>query len=61
MELTERRIPKWKEREERVKNQSFDDSLLALGANGKFINAYKITQPIKSPTKRLEKEAFCEV
>jgi len=42
MELTERKIPKWKEKEDFFKNQSFDDCLETLGINGAFINAKKI-------------------
>lgn len=59
MELTERKIPKWKEKEERFKNQSFDDSLETLGANGAFINAKKVVETIQSPTKKRKKEV-CE-
>jgi hypothetical protein len=59
MNLTERKIPKWKEREELFKNQSFDDSLETLGANGAFINAKKIVQTIQSPTKKVKK-VICE-
>lgn len=57
--LTERKIPKWKEKEERFKNQSFDASLEALGANGAFLNAKKIEKTIASPTEVLKKEV-CE-
>ena len=59
MMLTERKIPKWKEKEEKFKNQSFDDSLEALGANGAFINAKKVEKTIASPTKMKKKEV-CE-
>ena len=59
MMFTERKIPKWKEKEEKFKNQSFDDSLVELGANGAFLNAKKIDKKLASPTKLLKKES-CE-
>ncbi|HLV41901.1 MAG TPA: hypothetical protein VKY37_06465 [Brumimicrobium sp.] len=59
MMLRERKIPKWKEKEERFKNQSFDDSLERLGTNGAFINATQISETLLSPTQMLKKEV-CE-
>lgn len=59
MMLKESKIPKWKEKENKFKNQSFDDSLEALGANGAFINAKQVNQAIVSPTQTSKKE-LCE-
>lgn len=59
MMLKESKIPKWKEKENKFKSQSFDDSLEALGANGAFINAKQVNQAIVSPTQTSKKE-LCE-
>lgn len=59
MELTERKIPKWKEKEDFFKNQSFDDCLETLGINGAFINAKKIEKALKSPT-QVPTKGVCE-
>lgn len=59
MLLRERKIPKWKEKEEAFKNHSFDDALETLGTNGEFINAKEIDRKIKSPTKKVQK-VICE-
>lgn len=49
MYLQESKKPKWKEKEERYKAQSFDASLAELGTNAAFLNALEIDSELKSP------------
>lgn len=54
MDLQERKISKWKEKEELFKEQSFDSSLAELGVNGAFLNAKEIIKEKKVEEKIIE-------
>lgn len=54
MDLQERKISKWKEKEELYKEQSFDSSLAELGVNGAFLNAKEIIKEKKVEEKIIE-------
>tara|TARA_B100000508_G_scaffold141026_1_gene145245 strand:- start:17162 stop:17317 length:156 start_codon:yes stop_codon:yes gene_type:complete len=51
MIVRKRFIPPW-EKANKSKGMSFDDGIVQLGANGEFINAKEIKQPIKSPIQK---------
>lgn len=61
MYLKERKLPKWKEKEELFKTQNFDASLAELGKNGAFINSKEIDEKLKSPTQPSEEAKPCSV
>ena len=60
MDLQEVKIPKWKNKKELFKKQTFDAALTELGKNGSFINPMEVEQQLKSPTQSSETETEVE-